>query len=188
MLFHKDPEAKIGTIIYNFTVPLYFGSLEIHKMTITLNSLRFLIHEHLRYKKQFTYNFKINKTTNKCGTLISMITHSNCSNVKEIYDIIDSFIKKYSTNKIPKRIIESQKSVYLMKYFNKYNNPDTIATFYGMQYVNQIHKSKPKLFSYKQVKNSIMALDETLVMKQMRDIFNNNPGVKAYQCSKEIKM
>ena len=188
VLFHKDPEAKIGTIIYNFAVPLYFGSLEIHTITITLNSLRFLIHEHLRYKKQFTYNFKINKTTNKCGTLISMITHSNCSNIKEIYDIIDSFIKKYSTNKIPKRIIESQKSVYLMKYFNKYNNPDTLATFYGMQYVNQIHKTKPKLFSYKQVKDSIMALDETLVMKQMRDIFNNNPGVKAYQCSKEIKM
>lgn len=188
VLFHKDPEAKIGTILYNFTTPLYFGSLEIHTLTITLNSLRYLIHEHLRYKKQFTYNFKINKTTNKCGTMISMITHSACANIKEIYDIIDSYIIKYSKNKIQRKIIESQKSVYLMNYFNKYNNPDSIATFYGMQYVNQIHKSTPKLFSYKQVKDSIMALDETLVMKQIRKIFNNNHGVKAYQCSKEIKM
>ena len=188
ILFHKDPEAKIGTILYNFTTPLYFGSLETHNLTITLNSLKFIIYEYLRYKKQFIYNIEINKTTNKCGTLISMLTYSSCKNIKEIYDIIDMFIKKYSNNKISKKIIESQKNIYLMKYFNKYNDPDSIATFYGIQYVNQIHKSKPKLFSYKQVKNSIMTLDQNMVMKQIRKIFYNKQGVKAYQCSKEIKI
>ncbi len=183
LLFDKDKTAKTGTILYVFPVELYRGDKNLLKLYVAISSLNHLLHKTLRYKYKVTYSIHININTTACGTLITIKTNSQCKNIKKIYKILDSEIEKYKREGISEKLLFSEKKLYLYNYINNYNNPHTLADFYGYNYIHQINNNIVKLHSIKEAKNIILDTTVDEIKNLFKLVFNKSKAVKAYQCS-----
>lgn len=183
VIFDKDNTAKTGTILYVFPVDLYAGDKDLFKLNIVILCLQYILHKILRYKLKVTYGLSISMKTLSCGTLVIINTHSECKNIKNIYKVIDEEIEKIKIEGIKSNLLYSEKKRYIYKYINTYNNPHTIANFYGSQYIGQINNKSVKLYSIKEVKNIVLdtTIDDTKNLLNL--VFNKSKAIKAYQCS-----
>lgn len=182
VIIDVNKEVNTGTLYYMFPLKIYIGDDDLFKIEISLNCLKYIIFNNLRYKEKIIYSFFINLDTNICGTLVSLKTNTKCKNIKRIYKLLDKFIEKYKNENISRELLQSQKDKFLYKYINFYNNPHKIADYYGFQYIKQIYNKSKKLYSKEQVKNIILDIELDDIKDIYNKIFNLNSGIKAYQC------
>jgi len=184
-IFIKNSKAKVAEIVFTFFVNIFpwdpnvflFGLIR----DILCGGMQGLLMRKLRTELHLIYNIQVYLESEILGTLVTIETtgaHQNVSKIiTETTNVLRNLINGNWDNSHMNRI----KDRYLIKDEKLCKSNIFIGNFYGEQYMNQLYKKKPKIYSLKQRKQIIQNATKTDIIQISKKIFPLNKMIIVYQ-------
>jgi predicted Zn-dependent peptidase len=190
VIYVNNPKKNTSEIRFYFLLNYYQGNhillyvpIISHILGQGLNSL--LVKE-LRVKQKLIYSTSVTYDTNFCGTMICVSISTVPKKLNIVLKKTVEIIKKYQKITIPSDTLTHYKlkSILFMQSVCL-NNPASVSSFYTNQYFYQNDKKTPKIYTIKDIYNTVQKLDLQKVKKLLNIFFDLNKCSLFYMSHKK---
>ena len=184
--FIRNKGAKIAEIVVAFNSPIFPWekmSMYFHMiMDILAGGMHSLLMRRLRSELNLIYNIKVYIEPEITGTLTTIETTGDQDKTGEIVNAIKTELTELINGGLTDEQITRIKDRYIIHQDKLCRNNIFWGDFYGEQYINQLYKRKPKIYSYKQRVQIIKDVTKDEIIVACKKLFPLDKMICVYQC------
>tara|TARA_B100001758_G_scaffold244420_1_gene255743 strand:- start:6937 stop:8274 length:1338 start_codon:yes stop_codon:yes gene_type:complete len=186
IIYVSDSNNKTTQILFGFPTKIHMQDKLYNALDPSMQIIKSLLFERLRTQLKLVYGISINAIVNTCGSYIQIeVFVDNASAMKVIKEII-KYLRKYKKELVPKIDYISTKKYSKLLSRNLSINPETIASMFIDQYINQIQEPTKELNTINKQLNTILKLTQNDVRDVYRECFNDKYLTIVYQSSTKL--
>ena len=191
LLFIPNKHSKATKIIVSFFSPnIYPWNKECALFKIITDILSdgmiSLFMNRLRRQLHLIYNIQVVIESDITGTLTIIETTGDKHNTKKIIQEIYQVLKDFLLGNFSDDQIERVKEIYRIKEDTNCKHTIFWGDFYGSQYINQLHRKSPKIYTHDELTNIIYKSTKQTIINAAKKIFVTPKSLTIYQGSMEI--
>ena len=147
-----------------------------------------LLFERLRTQLKLVYGITVNAIVNSCGASIQIEVFVNDTSAKKVIKEIMAYLRKYKKELVPKKHFTSVKTSAKLITRNLSITPESLATMFLDQYMNQIQEPNKQINTIQDNLNAISNITIQEIKQLYNEIFVDDYLLLAYQSSKNLKI
>ena len=151
-------------------------------MDILAGGMHSLLMRRLRTELNLIYNIKVYIEPEITGTLTTIETTGDQDKTGEIVNAIKTELTELINGGLTDEQITRIKDRYIIHQDKLCRNNIFWGDFYGEQYINQLYKRKPKIYSYKQRFKIIKDVTKDEIITTCKKLFPLDKMICVYQC------
>jgi len=190
-IFIPNKNAEVAEIVIAFLSPVYPWSKEctLFKMItdILADGMLSLFMKKLRSELHLICNIHVDIDSDVTGTLTTIETTGNETNIPKIISGISNILEDMLKGNFDEGQIERVKDIYLIREDALCKNNTFWGDFYGSQYINQLYKKTPKIYTYEEFTKAIHSATKADIVRVARKIFDLRNMLIIYQCKNPIQ-
>ena len=140
----------------------------------------------LRSELHLIYNIHVDIDSDVTGTLTTIETTGKEENIPKIIKGISDILEDLLKGDFSDGQIERVKDIYMIREDALCKNNTFWGDFYGSQYINQLYKKTPKIYTYKEITQIVHSATKADVVRAAKKIFDLENMLIIYQCKKPI--
>ena len=184
--FIRNKGAKIAEIVVAFNSPIFpweKTAMYFHMiMDILAGGMHSLLMRRLRTELNLIYNIKVYIEPEITGTLTTIETTGDQDKTGEIVNAIKTELTELINGGLTDEQLNRIKDRYIIHQDKLCRNNIFWGDFYGEQYVNQLYKRKPKIYSHKQRVEIIENVTKSEIIVTCKKLFPLDKMICVYQC------
>ena len=192
IIYSKNKEAKNTTIIFIFHIPplhnrydqMYFPIVN----DILGGPMSSVLMKILRLKLKLIYGLTLTIESLFCGSVITIEMSTKDKNIKQTIIMTMKTIKKFLHTNIDHYLLENIKNKHLLRVYQTCTNPGNLASFYAIQYMNQIYDSDPIIYTPNNIKNAIKKITASYIRQLLCKLFHFSTCIIGYQGKRKIHL
>ena len=157
-------------------------------MDTGLQIIKNLLFERLRTQLKLVYGISVNAVVNSCGASIQIEVFVNDSSAKKVIKEIMGYLRKYKKVLVPKKHFTSVKTSAKLIARNLSITPESLATMFLDQYMNQIQEPNKQVNSIQDNLNNINNITIQEIKELYNEIFVDEHLLLVYQSSKNLRI
>ena len=192
ILYSKNKEAKNTNIVIIFHInPLrnrrdhmYFPIIN----DILGGAMSSRLIQILRLKLKLIYGLSLDIDTIFCGTIITLEMSTKDMNIKKTITVAMKTIKKFLHTNIDAHLLENVKNKHLLRVYQTCTSPENLASFYAIQYMNQIYDAHSVIYTPDNIKKAIKNVNASFIQHFLAKLFHFSTCIIGYQGKRKIKI
>ena len=186
IIYVADSSNKTTQLLFGFPTHIH-NQHKLYKCLDTgMQIIKNLLFERLRTQLKLVYGLSINAIINSCGAYIQIEIFVNTSSALKVIKELMKYLSKYKKELVPQNHFNSVKKAAKLISRNLSITPESLATMYLDQYMNQIQKPKKHIFTLNHTLANINAITLVDVRELYNECFNDEHIFLTYQSNKKL--
>ena len=188
IIYVADKSNTTTQLLFGFPTKIHV----LHKLYKTLDTglqiMKNLLFERLRTQLKLVYGITVNAIVNSCGASIQIEVFVNDTSAKKVIKELMAYLRKYKKELVPKKHFTSVKTSAKLISRNLSITPESLATMFLDQYMNQIQEPNKQINTIQDNLNAISNITIQEIKQLYNEIFVDDYLLLAYQSSKNLKI
>tara|TARA_E500000178_G_C17010201_1_gene750132 strand:+ start:625 stop:1962 length:1338 start_codon:yes stop_codon:yes gene_type:complete len=188
IIYVPDKSNKTTQLLIGFPTNIHVLHKLYNCLDTGLQIMKNLLFQRLRTQLKLVYGISVNAVVNSCGASIQIEVFVNDSSVRKVIKEIMAYLRKYKKELVPIKHFNSVKTSAKLISRNLSITPETIATMFLDQYMNQIQEPNKYIKSIQEQLTSITAISIQEIKELYNEIFIDDHLLLVYQSSKNLRI